>query len=285
MPDPRTSVVIATCNRRESLLRTLGRLAELPERPPIIVVDNASSDGTTVVVPANYPEARVITLRTNIGVAARNIGVRAADTPYIAFSDDDSWWDPGALSEAADILDAHKCLGLIAARMLIGEDGREDPVCREYAESRLPEEDSYPGRPVLGFVACGAVARRLALLESGGFPLRYMVGGEEHLVAIDLAARRWHLAYVPTVTARHYPSDVRNRSQRTRQLFRNDLWSLWLRRPLATCIRRTGRAMTSLGRAEYRSGFADAVKGLPWVLRKRRAIPPELENRLRLLER
>ena len=44
MADPRMTVVLITRNRRGELLRTLDRMTSLPERPPIIVVDNASSD-------------------------------------------------------------------------------------------------------------------------------------------------------------------------------------------------------------------------------------------------
>ena len=51
----RVTVVIATRNRRPELLRTLGRLHELPDRPPVIVVDNASADGSAAAVLDRYP--------------------------------------------------------------------------------------------------------------------------------------------------------------------------------------------------------------------------------------
>lgn len=44
--DERISVVVITHNRRDELQRTLERLAALPEQPRVVVVDNASSDGT-----------------------------------------------------------------------------------------------------------------------------------------------------------------------------------------------------------------------------------------------
>ncbi|WP_336159560.1 glycosyltransferase [Amycolatopsis sp. VC5-11] len=46
----RTSVVVITHNRREQLRETLQHLVTLPERPPILVVDNASTDGTADLV-------------------------------------------------------------------------------------------------------------------------------------------------------------------------------------------------------------------------------------------
>ncbi len=50
--DARIAVVVATRNRRNSLLRTLARLRELPERPGIVVVDNGSTDGTSAAARA-----------------------------------------------------------------------------------------------------------------------------------------------------------------------------------------------------------------------------------------
>ena len=82
---------------REALDETLTKLGALPERPPVIVVDNASTDGTAPLVRRRHPEVRVLRLSEDIGAAARTEGVRRAATPYIAFCDDDTWWAPGCL--------------------------------------------------------------------------------------------------------------------------------------------------------------------------------------------
>ncbi len=75
MADPRMTVVLITRNRRGELLRTLDRMTSLPERPPIIVVDNASSDRSAEAA-GRYPGVRVIKARENLGAVARNFGVR-----------------------------------------------------------------------------------------------------------------------------------------------------------------------------------------------------------------
>src|SRR5690242_11404725 len=184
----RLTVVIITRDRRSSLLRTLGRLAELPERPAVLVIDNGSADGTVAAVRAAHPAVRVIPLERNLGAVARNIGVRLAGTPYVAFSDDDSWWEPGALARAAEVFDAHPRLGLIAARTLVGPDRVPDPVNAAMAGSPLPAEPGLPGPSVLGFLACAAVVRRQAFLDAGGFNSLLFFIGEERLLAYDLAA-------------------------------------------------------------------------------------------------
>jgi hypothetical protein len=189
----RVTVVVATRNRRRELLDALGRLASLPERPALVVVDNGSSDHTAGAARSNYPDARVLELGRNLGAGARTEGARLASTPYVAFSDDDSWWQWGALARAAEVLDAYPRLALVAARIVVGPQRDDDPACAVMAASPLARE-GLPGPAVMGFLACGAVVRRSAFLEVGGFDGRLGIGGEETLLALDLAGAGWRLA-------------------------------------------------------------------------------------------
>jgi GT2 family glycosyltransferase len=278
------AVVIATRNRGTELLGTLARLDALHSPLPIVVVDNGSTDGTAELVRTNYPGVRVVGLRRNYGAAARSIGARLVDSPYVAFSDDDSWWAPGALRRAVDLLNRHPRLAVLAARVLVGSEERLDPVCDLMAHSPLPPAEDLPGPSVLGFIACGAVVRRTAFLEVGGFDVRLGVGGEEELLSVDLAARGWGLAYVEEVVAYHHPSPSRDPSGRRRVQVRNALWSAWLRRPLGGAARRTAHlAALAMHQPGAWSGILLALVGLPWVLRERRPVHSELEAALRTL--
>ncbi|MGB7480132.1 MAG: glycosyltransferase, partial [Burkholderiaceae bacterium] len=104
----RISVVVLTHGRAAELARTLRQLRALPERPPLIVVDNASPDDTAAMVARDFPEAVLVRAPRNLGAAGRNLGAAAARTPYVAFCDDDPWWAPGSLAAAADLLDRHR---------------------------------------------------------------------------------------------------------------------------------------------------------------------------------
>jgi GT2 family glycosyltransferase len=276
------TVVIATHNRRERLLATLARLRALPERPRILVVDNASSDGTAAAVRRRYRGVEVIESAVALGAAARTLAVEAADTRLVAFSDDDSWWAPGALVRAAELFEAFPRLGLIAARIVVEPYGHTDPTCCRMEASPLDDEPDLPGSPVIGFLACGAIARRAAVLECGGFHARYGFGGEEHLLAVDLAVAGWGLAYVEEVLAHHQPVSGPRGWQGPRGL-RNELWSTWLRRPLPRATRLTV-ALAARGQKGSMRGLASALRGLPWVMRERRVVPSHVERRLRLLD-
>jgi N-acetylglucosaminyl-diphospho-decaprenol L-rhamnosyltransferase len=283
--DGRVAVVVVTRNRLPELLTTLGHLRSLPESPRVVVVDNASTDATARTVRERFPEVGVVALPENVGGAGRNVGVRKADAPYVAFADDDSWWAPGSLSRAADLFDAHPRLGLVAARTLVGPEEREDPINANMEHVPLPPEPDLPGPPTLGFLACASVVRRVAYLEAGGFKARMMIGGEEELLAADMAAAGWGLAYVAELTAHHHPSTVRDRRARRRGTVRNALWFAWLRRPFPVAVRKTLRALSAATRdPDSLAGLLEAVEGLPWALKNRKALPPHVEEKLRALD-
>jgi GT2 family glycosyltransferase len=278
----RVTVVIATRNRRPELLRTLGRLRRLPERPPVIVVDNASADGSATAVREHFPDVTLLVLPHNAGAVARNAGVVLAATPYVAFSDDDSWWEPGALSRAAAALDADPRLGLIAARTLVGPAREPDPVNALMAGSPLRDA----GAPeVLGFLACACVVRREAFLRAGGFsPLLFFIG-EERLLSYDLAAAGWARRYLPDVVAVHEPSAGRPASRLRRQAERrNLLLTAWLRRPAPVALAETLRlARGAVRDPGDRAALTDAARKLPVALRSRRRLPAEVERKVRVL--
>jgi GT2 family glycosyltransferase len=285
-PDPRLAVVLITRNGRARIDRSLARLATLPEAPRIVVVDNGSTDGTAAHVSDRFPAVEVVRLARNLGAAGRNAGVAAAARPYVAFAEDDSWYEPGALRRAADHLDAHAAVGLIHAHTLVGEDGRPDPILHDMVDTPLPGGDGLPGHPILSFLEGVSIVRRDAFEAAGGFDPRLGIGGPEEHLAAELLRRGWELRYVPEVVARHCP-DHRAPSAHVRALgLRNTLWFAWLRRPWRPALRWTAHVVGSSPRnAATLRGVASALRGLPWVLRERRVLPPAVERRWALLDR
>jgi glycosyltransferase involved in cell wall biosynthesis len=283
-PAPVT-VVVATRNRAAELCRTLTRLAALDEQPDVIVVDNASTDGTADAVRAGLAAADLIRLPVNRGAYARNVGVARAATSYVAFCDDDSWWEPGSLRLAGELLDAHAGLGLVTARTLVGPGRAEDPLNAVLAASPLPGA-GLPGPRVLGFLGCAAVVRRRAYLDAGGYHPLLGTGGEEELLALDLAAAGWALAYVDAMTARHFPSANRDTAARRATEQRNRALVAWLRRPAGRAV----AATAALARRACRDpaagrALAGLLAVLPRALPGRRRLPAEVEAQLRVLER
>ena len=279
------AVVVVSRNRREQLAQTLPKHLALPERPRVVLVDDASTDGTAEMVRRRFPSVQVIALDRPCGGAGRNVGMRAVSEPYVAFCDDDSWFEPGALARAADLLERHPRLAVINGHILVGSEERDDPICEEMARSPLTRGEGQPGYPLLSFVACAVVVRRQALLEVGGFSPRFGIGGEEELLGWDLAAAGWQMSYVPDVVAHHDPPPSGGRPERRRRGIRNTLWTTWLRRPARAAALRTVREMRQF-RLDVTTlrGVGEALAGIPWVLRERRVSPPHVETMRRLLD-
>ena len=284
-PDPRVAVVVITHQRRAELLLALGRLRALPEQPHVVVVDNGSTDGTSDAVRASFPEVELISSPSNLGAVGRNVGVARLDTPYVAFCDDDTWWEPGSLATAADVLDAHPRLAVLTARILVEPGGKEDPIVPELRDSPVRGAPWLPGPALGSFLAGASVLRRDAFLEVGGFSERLWLGGEEELMAGDLAAAGWELCYLAELTVHHQASRARDPHRRRRDGIRNTLWTTWLRRPFRPALRRTLHLLATVPRDRVTAhGLGAAVRGIPWVLRHRRVLPPHAEARFAALE-
>jgi len=145
-----------------------------------------------------------------------------------------------------------------------------DPVCVEMADADLPHAPGQPGRAIRSFIACGAIVRRRAFREAGGFHPRLGVGGEEELLAHSLARAGWQQSYVPELVVHHHPSTVRDAARRSATEVRNALWTAWLTRP----PRRAAAATLDLLRPRGAAlrGATDAVRGAGWVWRERRRL-------------
>jgi GT2 family glycosyltransferase len=284
--EPRVTVVVATRDRRESLLRSLSRLDD-PDGPPVIVLDNASTDGTAGAVRAHHPRVELVRLPANAGAVARTDGVRRATTRYVAFADDDSWWEPGSLDAAADLLDAHPRVAVVVGRVRMATDGSEDAVTRKHRAAVLGSSPGAPGPDVLSFPALAAVLRRDAYLAVGGFSPLLFFGGEEHLLAVDLAAAGRQLVFCEDLTAWHDPAGPdRPGPQRWALQTRNDVLVDWLRRPLPVALGASGRlAAKAVRDPAARRALAGLLRQLPAALRQRRPVPAEVERRFAAAQR
>ena len=282
----RLSIVVLTYNRKQELQGTLERLRLLEARYPVYVVDNGSTDGTAAMVAERFPRIHLVRLDENLGAAGRNHGVAQVTTPYVAFCDDDTWWENGSLATAVRILDDFPVLAVVTARILVGSDLREDPTSRLMGACPLLASDDWPGTEVIGFMAGASVMRREAFVSAGGYEQRFFIGGEETLLAYDMQALGWRLAYIPAMVLHHHPSPTRDSALRRKLLLRNALWCAWLRRPLARALRETGRQLLlTLREPGLIRAVLDALAEAGWVRRERRVLPKEVEARLRCVER
>jgi hypothetical protein len=111
-------------------------------------------------------------------------------------------------------------------------------------------------------------------------------GGEEKLLAMDLAAAGWTAAYMAGARAPHWPSARRDDAARRRLDAHNEVLTAWLRRPAAVALAVTAGLAGRLGRDPAAAGvLAGLARRLPRALRHRRVPPAATEADVRALAR
>lgn len=111
----KVSVVIPAHNSERWIVDSLGSVYAQSRRPDeVIVINDASTDGTEERVRAFSPDIRLFNTQHRNAAAARNDGVRAASGDYVAFLDADDIWYPYHLSAALDVLFGTRDVGYLA---------------------------------------------------------------------------------------------------------------------------------------------------------------------------
>lgn len=162
-----------THNRVAQLCRTLRRMLVVADGARIIVVDNGSDDGTARTVRAELPTVNLLALPDNAGAIGRNHAVELVTTPYVAFCDDDTTWQPGSLQRGVALLAAHAELATVTGLCLVEAALTEDPSTPEMRHSPGPRPAWLPGPALLGIMAGLTMIRVTAFRAVGGFCERY----------------------------------------------------------------------------------------------------------------
>jgi GT2 family glycosyltransferase len=200
------SVVVVTFQSRDVIAECLESL-----RVPVVVVDNASEDGTAAFVRERFPEVRVLELERNVGFgAAANAGVDAVDSEFVLVL------NPDARPLGDGLSSLHACAeanprAAIAVPALVDEAGEPQPSRIGYPTWRWtgsPAVTSFPGRRLengdQGFaVGAALLFRREAFRSVGGFDPGYFLFYEEVDLCLRLEQAGWAIVSCPAATFSH----------------------------------------------------------------------------------
>ena len=268
------SVVVVTFQSRDVIAGCLEPL----QAEPVVVVDNASADGTAAFVRERFPAVRVLELERNVGFgAAANAGVDAVESEYVLLLNPDARPAGDALSSLHACAVAHPNAA-IAVPALVDEAGRPQPSRIGYPTWRWtgsPAVTSFPGRRHTygdrGFaVGAALLFRRAAFRAVGGFDPDYFLFYEEVDLCLRLEQAGWDIVSCPAAAFRHAGGASTRRD-----------WAESYRRQLAGHLRfirkhhgdaaaeRSRRVLIAgvalralLARGDARTG---ARKALPWL--------------------
>ncbi len=161
------SIIIVSWNARHFLSKCLQSLVHeaIGLRPEIIVVDNASTDGSPEMVRKEFPEIKVICTGANLGFAkANNIGIRESSGRYLCLVNSDVEVLRGCIGSMISYMEQHPEIGLLGPKVLNPD---------------LTLQSSVRGFPTLWNSFCRALALDKVFPKSrlfGGYLLGYYSG-------------------------------------------------------------------------------------------------------------
>lgn len=204
---PLVSIVIATWNRRQDVLDTI-RSIHQQDYPhfEIIVVDNASMDGTPDEIRASFPDVKLICLPKNRGASGgRNAGLKQACGEYILCLDSDASPQHGTLRAIVDAFEADPSVGVVNSKVINAFTKNFDPA----AGWAYSEKQKIKGNEMFfshNFSETGCAFRREALLKAGLFWERLFFGREGEELALRMLDAGYRILYLPSAVVLHRAS-------------------------------------------------------------------------------
>jgi GT2 family glycosyltransferase len=219
------AIVIVNHNTREQLAECLDTIRD-DARSDVIVVDNASSDGSVEMLRSRFPWVTLIANETNSGYGAgANKGIARSQHKYVLVLNSDTRLKPDAFESLSRYLDDHPQVGIVGPR-LINEDGslqvssyhsptpafvfleesgmsrwiRRVPVLRNHY---LRTWSHNRARSVPWVLGAALAIRRTAFDEMGGFDESFFMYYEEADLCLRLRAGGWQIHFAPVTTITH----------------------------------------------------------------------------------
>lgn len=204
------SIVIPTFQGRKLLARNLPRLLAALDRPcEILVVDDASRDGTASYLRRHFPEVRLIRNRRRQGFGeSANRGVRAAKTSFVLLLNSDMVPEPGFLAPLRAALGDERVFAATCRQLIAGKPNWGGPTKEDFRAGLLRHAPSpLPQTPTSEtfYVSGGATLfRRSAFLALGGFDRLFApFYWEDADLSLRAKAAGWRLLFARTSLVRH----------------------------------------------------------------------------------
>jgi GT2 family glycosyltransferase len=211
------SVSIVNTNSRELLLACLATLPR--EAAEIVVLDNASEDGSADAVRERFPEVRVLAQDFRAGFGANhNTVIRATDGRYVYVLNEDTTAGDWAFERIVSYLDAHPRVAALGPRLVYPDGRLQDSAWRfptplvstlgllTVGKLGVKQSGGDGARAVDWVMGAALVLRREALDEVGLFDEEFFLYSEEVDLQLRLRRAGWEVHYFPDAVVVHHES-------------------------------------------------------------------------------
>lgn len=291
MADAVVSIILVGFQSREHLRECLPSLSECATLPQeVILVDNASADGTAEFVREQHPEVNVIRSEDNRGFAwACNRGAAAARGDVLIFLNCDTLVTPGWVGPLVRALQDHSA-GACMPRILLYGTAQVNTMGSRVHWSGLawmdrwqaPDPGPGPAQEVFGASGCALAIRAETFREVQGFADDFFMYHEDIDLCWRLRLRGYRVLVVPEASIQHKYSFSRNplkwhmaERNRVRMILANYHWATLVLLSPALVAVDAGlwlyAAKAGLLGAKWRAA-RDLITGLPQMVRRRKMI-------------
>jgi hypothetical protein len=195
-PEPLVTVNILSFNRKDDLRVTLIKVFEQDYKNiEVIVVDNASTDGTVEMVKSEFPSVQFIEMNNNVGIAGWNEGFKAAQGDYVLVLDDDSYPNRESIELAVEMLEREPIFGIVA--MEVWNNGKG-----------ISQTEYLRGDYCRTFIGCGAIIRKKIFENTGYYePLLFLYAHEDEF-SMRVIDNGYLIKYMPNTKVIHESSQT-----------------------------------------------------------------------------
>lgn len=200
------SVIIVSYNTADQIGPCLSALAAAPGGPrEIIVVDNASIDGSAAFIGQNFPDVRLLANEKNRGfAAANNQALPSCRGKYILFLNPDTVVQGEALERMRAFMEDHPRVGLAGAHIVNDDGSPQESVSYRYPGGKYAREElaGLQG-PIACVLGAAMIARRECLEQVGGFDEDFFLYGEDQDLCLRIRKRGYEIGYIPAAVVAH----------------------------------------------------------------------------------
>jgi len=214
---PLISVVVLNWNGQQVVEKCLKSLHEQTYDPlELIVVDNASTDGSAKLVKNGFPEVKLIVNKTNLGFGGgNNVGIKASQGRYIMMLNNDTRLDPHCIEELRRCIEENDRYGACASKILLeyGDnliDAAGIVICPDglsIGRGRLEKGDRYDEEVEVFFASdCACLYRREMLEDIGLYDEDFFAYADETDMGWRAQLAGWKCIYNPKAVVYHFHS-------------------------------------------------------------------------------
>ena len=210
-PNPLVSIVFVNCNGKELLKKAIKSVSS-GKNCEILVVDNASTDGSQQMLEKEFPKVKLIQNKENLGYTGINTALPYCKGKYLLFLNNDLEMKKGAIPQLTAVLENDKDVALVVPKLVNFYDRKVDSagtwVSHSFYNGHYRADTIENSPKEIPYMGIGLI--RVDVIKKFGylFDLDYFIYAEDLDLGLRIRLLGMKTLYIPTATSYHHHSQT-----------------------------------------------------------------------------